>query len=257
MESPIIAYKENLKGIIRLNRPNEYNTFTKELAIALNKSLMQFDDDSQVRVIIIEAEGKHFSTGISLDEFKDTPPAQMRQMVSLMDQHNHTIADMKKPVISSVKGYGIANGSGLAFASDLIVAASDAVFGTTAIKVGLACLGPGVPLSRHVSRKRLMQFLMTGQYISAIEAYDIGLVNWVVEPGDLRKKTMEIADLLIEKNPQALASIKHLVYNATEQPYHDGLRCATDLFANLAMQPSAAVGLEAFMTKKKPVWPEE
>lgn len=257
MESPIIAYKEELKGIIRFNRPKQYNTFTKEFAIALNDSLTKFDNDKQVRVIIIEAEGKNFSTGISLDEFKETPPEQMRTMLSLMDQHNHTIAGMKKPVISSVKGYGIANGSGLAFASDLVVAASDAVFGTTAIRVGLACLGPAIPLSRHISRKRLMQFLMTGQYISAIEAYDLGLVNWVVEPGDLRKKTMEVADSLLDKNPQALASIKELVYRATELPYNEGLRYATDLFSNLAMQPSANIGIDAFTNKKKPIWPEE
>ena len=102
-----------------------------------------------------------------------------------------------------------------------------------------------------------MQFLMTGQYISAIEAYDLGLVNWVVEPGDLRKKTMEVADSLLDKNPQALASIKELVYRATELPYNEGLRYATDLFSNLAMQPSANIGIDAFTNKKKPIWPEE
>lgn len=257
MESPIISYKESHKGIIRFNRSMQNNTFTVEFAKALNEDLLKFDSDSDVRVVIIEAEGRNFSTGISLDEFKNTSPEKMRAMLSIMDQHNHTIANMKKPVISSVKGYGIANGSGLAFASDLVVAASDAIFGTTAIRVGLACLGPGIPLSRHVSRKRLMQMLMTGQNLSAIEAYDWGLVNWVVEPGELRAKTFEVADSLIEKNPQALRAIKELVYRATELPYHEGLNAATDIFANLSMQPSASIGLDAFLNKKKPTWPED
>lgn len=255
METTIIAYKEELKGIIQLNRVAEKNTFNKEFAIALNDQLKKFDQDKDVRVVIIEAEGKHFSTGIGLENFNKTDSYEMKELLQLMDKHNHTIADMKKPVISSVKGYGIANGSGLAFASDLVVAAADAVFGTTAIRVGLACLGPAIPLSRHIGRKKLMQMLMTGQFVSAVEAYDLGLVNWVVDPSDLRKKTFEIADELIEKNPHALAAIKDVVYRATELPYHDAVDVATDIFTNLSVHKNAKHGVEAFASKKKPDWP--
>ncbi|MFO7863831.1 MAG: enoyl-CoA hydratase/isomerase family protein [Salinivirgaceae bacterium] len=257
MESPIISYKENKKGIIRLNRPAEKNTFNLEFAKTLNKDLRAFDADKDVRVIIIEAEGKHFSTGIALDEFVDKEPHVLQRILGAMDEHNKTIAQMKKPVIASVKGYGIANGSGLAFASDLVVAASDAVFGTTAIRVGLACLGPALPLSRHVGRKKLLQLLMTGQYISAIEAYEMGLVNWVVEPGELRKKSFEVADQLIEKNPHALASIKQVVYNAAEMPYSLGVDAATNAFTQLALHPNAKAGLRAFAEKSKPTWPQD
>ncbi len=257
MEPEIITYKENSKGIIRLNRVAEKNTFNQAFAQKLNTDLLHFDQDNDVRVIIIEAEGKHFSTGIALHEFEETEPHKLKEMLRLMDKHNHTIAQMQKPVISSVKGYGIANGAGLAFASDLVVAAADAVFGTTAIRVGLACLGPAIPLSRHVGRKRLMQMLMTGQNISALEAYEMGLVNWIVEPGELRTKTFSVADQLIQKNPHALAAIKEVVYKATELPYHSALDFATDAFANLAMQPNAKHGLEAFQQKKSPHWPEK
>ncbi|ALO16134.1 enoyl-CoA hydratase/isomerase family protein [Salinivirga cyanobacteriivorans] len=257
MENPIISYKENYKGVIQLNRAESKNTFNKEFAIELNNSLIKFDEDKDVRVVIIEAEGKHFSAGIALDQFDEADAFQQKELLELMDRHNHTIANMKKPVISAVKGYGIANGSGLAFASDLVVAAADAVFGTTAIRVGLACLGPAMPLSRHVGRKRLMQMLMTGQNISAVEAYDLGLVNWVVEPGELRKKTFEIADELIAKNPHALAAIKEVVYRASELPYHQGIDLSTDIFTRLALHPNAKHGLESFQKKTKPQWPEK
>lgn len=257
MENPIISYKERFKGIIQLNRAESKNTFNRPFAIELNDTLKKFDRDKDVRVIIIEAEGKHFSAGIALDQFDEADAQKQRDLLELMDMHNHTIAQMHKPVITAVKGYGIANGSGLAFASDLVVAAADAIFGTTAIRVGLACLGPAMPLSRHVGRKRLMQMLMTGQSISAVEAYDLGLVNWVVDPVDLRKKAFEIADDLIGKNPHALAAIKEVVYRATELPYHEGIDLSTDIFTRLAMHPNAKHGLESFQKKQKPQWPEE
>lgn len=257
MDTTVIAYKELQKGVIQLNRVAEKNTFNREFAIALNDHLKKFDQDKDVRVIIIEAEGKHFSTGIGLENFEKSDSYEMTELLKLMDMHNHTIANMKKPVISSVKGYGIANGSGLAFASDLVVAAADAVFGTTAIRVGLACLGPAIPLSRHVGRKKLMQMLMTGNFVSAVEAYELGLINWIVDPADLRKKTFEIADELIEKNPHALAAIKEVVYRASELPYHQALDMATDIFTKLSVHKNAHHGVSAFNKKEKPNWPEK
>lgn len=256
MQSPVISYKENYKGIIQLNRAAEKNTFNRALAQSLNADLLKFEQDKDVRVIILEAEGKHFSTGIALDEFEIDDPYEMKSMLTLMDQHNHTIARMKKPVISAVKGYGVANGAGLAFASDLVVAAADAVFGTTAIKVGLACLGPAIPLAKHVGRKRLMQMLMTGQQISAVEAYDMGLVNWIVEPSELKTKAFEIADKLVAKNPHALAAIKEVVNRATDMPYHDAVELSTDIFTQLALHKNAQHGVAQFQQKQKPRWPE-
>jgi enoyl-CoA hydratase/carnithine racemase len=82
VESPIISYKENKKGIIRLNRPAEKNTFSFDFAQTLNKDLRAFDADADVRVIIIEAEGKHFSTGIALDEFVDKEPYVLQRILT-------------------------------------------------------------------------------------------------------------------------------------------------------------------------------
>lgn len=99
--------------------------------------------------------------------------------------------------------------------------------------------------------------LMTGQQVSAIEAYEIGLVNWLVEPGELRQKTFEVADELIKKNPLALAAIKETVNRAVEMPFHDAIDTATDIFTNLALHPNAKEGIAAFRNKQKPQWPEK
>jgi len=141
-----------------------------------------------VRVVVINAAGKHFSTGISLAEFKDKSPKEYREFIRLMDEHNHTIARMKKPVIASVKGFALANGAGLSFACDLTVAAEDSKFGTTAINVGLICLGPAAPLARSLGRKKTLEMVLTGKIITAVEAERLGLVNRVVPKDRLRKR---------------------------------------------------------------------
>ena len=141
-EPNVIIEKEGHIGLITLNRPQEMNTFTIPFARELNDALFKLDEDPDVRVVVIKANGKHFSTGISLAEFKNKSPQEYKEFIRKMDEHNHTIAHMKKPVIASVKGFCLANGAGLSFACDLTVAAEDAKFGTTAINVGLICLGP-------------------------------------------------------------------------------------------------------------------
>ena len=160
---------------------------------------MEMGQDPEVRVVVIDANGKHFSTGIALDEFKGKTSKEYREFIHLMDEHNHTIARMKKPVIASVKGYALANGAGLSFACDLTVAAEDAKFGTTAINVGLICLGPAAPLARNVGLKKALEMVLTGDIISAAEAQRLGLVNKVVPADKLEEATLELAAKLAAK----------------------------------------------------------
>ena len=96
----VVVEKRDHFGIITLNRPEEMNTFTVPFARELNRALLEMEKDDQVRVVILKGAGKHFSTGISLAEFKDKSHHQYRQLIRLMDEHNHTIAAMKKPVIT-------------------------------------------------------------------------------------------------------------------------------------------------------------
>lgn len=245
--------KEHI-GIITLNRPDALNTFTPAFAGELNTALVQMDRDKNIRVIVIRGAGRHFSTGIALDEFKDKNLNEYREMIQVMDLHNHTIARMKKPVIASVQGYAIANGSGLVFACDLAVAAEDARFGTTAINVGLICLGPAVPLARLVGRKKTLEMVLTGDFISAAEAQRLGLVNQVVPPEELESATMDLAGKLAAKSPLAVQIGKQGIYGMMDLPYHQSLDYLGELFASLCVTEDAHEGLRAFEEKRKPVW---
>ena len=251
---PILVDKQDMIGLITLNRPEEMNTFNVSFAGKLNDALREMDQDDEIRVIVIQASGKHFSTGISLSEFKDKSHKDYREFIKLMDEHNHTIARMKKPVIASVKGYALANGAGLVFACDLAVAADDAKFGTTAINVGLICLGPAVPMVRSLGRKKTLEMVLAGDIISAGEAEKLGLINKVVPPEELEASTMKLAAKLAKKSPLALQIGKTGIYGMSELPYHQSIDYLGELFASLCATEDAREGLTAFLEKRKPVW---
>jgi len=250
----VVVEKRDHFGIITLNRPEEMNTFTVPFARELNRALLEMEKDDQVRVVILKGAGKHFSTGISLAEFKDKSHHQYRQLIRLMDEHNHTIAGMKKPVIASVKGYALANGAGLVFACDLAVASEGAKFGTTAINVGLICLGPAVPLARSVGRKKTLEMVLTGDIIPACEAERLGLINRVVPEDQLEAATMEMAEKIAAKNPFAVRTGKAGIYGMQDLPYHQALDYLGELFAALCSTEDAREGIRAFQEKRDPVW---
>lgn len=250
----ILVDKQDMVGFITLNRPEEMNTFNVPFARDLNDVLRNMDQDDDVRVVVIRAAGKHFSTGISLSEFKDKSQKDYREFIKLMDEHNHTIARMKKPVIASVKGYALANGAGLVFACDLAVAAEDAKFGTTAINVGLICLGPAVPMIRSLGRKKTLEMVLAGDIISAGEAEKLGLINKVVPPEELEAATMKLAAKLAKKSPLALQIGKTGIYGMSDLPYHQSIDYMGELFASLCATEDAREGVEAFQEKRKPVW---
>jgi enoyl-CoA hydratase/carnithine racemase len=252
----VLVEKRDQIGFITLNRPQAMNTFTVPFARELNDALWDMENDPEVRVVVIDANGKHFSTGISLDEFKEKSSKEYCEFIHLMDEHNHTIAKMKKPVIASVKGYALANGAGLSFACDLTVAAEDAKFGTTAINVGLICLGPAAPLARNVGLKKALEMVLTGDMITAAEALRLGLVNRVVPPDKLEETTLELATKLAAKSPLALQAGKAGLYAMQGVPYFQALDMLSDRFAALCSTEDAEEGVKAFLEKRKPVWKE-
>jgi enoyl-CoA hydratase/carnithine racemase len=252
MMSEILIEKKEKIGFIILNRPEWQNTFNLPFARKLNDSLKQMDMDDEVRVIIIKANGKNFSTGIDLKEFGGKTHEEYREMIKIMDEHNHTISQMKKPVIAQVQGYALANGAGLVFACDMAVASENAKFGATAINVGLICLGPALPLSKLVGKKKVLEMVLTGEIMDAQEAYQIGLVNRVVPDERLEAETLSLANILASKSPLALQTGKQGIYKMQDIPYHQAVDYMSELFASLASTEDAQEGIKAFIEKRPP-----
>jgi enoyl-CoA hydratase/carnithine racemase len=252
----LILDRKNNIGIITLNRPQQLNTFSSEMAKELNHALIELDNDKKVRVVVVKGAGKAFSTGIDLSEFFGKSLGDYRKWVGLMEQMNHVITYMKKPVIASVHGYAVANGAGLVAACDLAVVAEGTKFGTTAINVGLFCMGPAVPLSRSLGRKRCLEMLLTGDMIDAEDAERWGLVNHVVPADQLEEATMTLANKLAEKSPLALQMGKQSFYRMSDMEFGKALEYSNETFAALCMTEDATEGINAFLKKRKPAWKE-
>ncbi len=251
--SIIVERKEHV-GIIILNRPDHFNTFSTELATELNQALVELDNDDTIRVAVVKGAGKAFSTGIDISEFFGKSLLEYREWVGKMEQMNHVIGYMKKPVIASVHGYAVANGAGLMAACDLAVVAEGTKIGATAVNVGLFCMGPAVPISRSIGRKRTLEMILTGDMIDAETAERWGLVNKVVPADKLEEETMALALKLAEKSPIAVRMGKRAYYGMSDMEFGKAMEYSNEMFAELCTTEDAQEGVDAFLNKRKAVW---
>ena len=237
-----------------MNRPKEYNTFNVPMATDLNNALNEFENDIDVRVVIIKGAGKNFCTGIDVNDLEGKTNLEYLKWVELMEQMSLTIASMGKPVIASVHNIAVANGIGVVAACDLAVATESAKFGATAINVGLFCMGPAVPLSKSLGRKRALELLLTGDMIDSKEAERIGLINKVVPDDKLEEETMKLALKLAKKSPIALQLGKKSFYKIEDLSFAAALDLSNNHFATLCTTEDAHEGVDAFLNKRKPDW---
>lgn len=235
----IVSSKEGAIGRITLNRPEAMNTFTIPFAQQLDAALWSMEKDPDIRVVVIDGAGRNFCTGISLDQFPSRTQREAREFLYQIDAFYHTLAKMKTVTIAAVHGYAVANGAGLAFGCDLTLAADTAVFGTTAINVGLICLGPAAPMIRLIGRKKTLEMVLTGDTIKAQEAQRLGLINQVVPEAQLQEAANRLAEKLAAKSPLALQIGKEGINRLQDIPYHQGLDLMDDLFATLCSTDDA------------------
>ncbi|MDX9917145.1 MAG: enoyl-CoA hydratase-related protein [Gudongella sp.] len=241
-------------GTITLNRPEANNTFDITMATELNNALRDMDSDSEVNVIVINANGRNFCTGIDVNYVDGKPMDEYLDWVRLMEDMNTTISGMNKPVIASVHKIAVANGIGLVAACDLAIAADNSKFGATAINVGLFCMGPAVPLYKSLGRKKTLELIMTGELIDAQEAQRIGLINRVVPAESLEEETRKFAAKLAAKSPRAMQLGKRSFYQIEDMKFGDALEMSNYHFASLCTTEEAIEGVNAFLEKREPKW---
>ena len=256
-ETVVIEHLENNIGEITLNRADSLNTFTLALAAELNDALLQLDGDSAVRVILIKGAGKAFCAGIDVGDFFGKSAMEYKKWIASMETPLITISRLNKPVIAQVHGVAAANGAGLVAACDLAIAADNARMGLTAINVGLNCVGPVIPVSRSVGRKRAMELLLYGELIKAPAALDMGLINKVVPADDLETEARRWATVLAAKSPIAVQIAKSAFYSAADLEYDKAFEYMNEAFARLCSTEDAKEGVSAFLEKRQPDWKEK
>jgi enoyl-CoA hydratase/carnithine racemase len=243
-------------AILTLNRPREMNALSGELIDALQAEFDRLSTDQNIRVVVIEATGRAFSTGHDLREVASSEAYSFHHdLLMRCSGMMLSINRLPQPVIAKVQALATAAGCQLVAACDLAVAASTATFATSGINNGLFCGTPSVTVGRNVGTKRALDMLFTGQAIDAEAALRDGLVSRVVPPEKLDEETMALARHIADQPPQQIATGKAMFYHHMELDLPQAYNYATKFMAGALQSEDAKAGIDAFVNKKpKPEW---
>jgi enoyl-CoA hydratase/carnithine racemase len=241
---------------ITLNRPDARNALSRTMVRELGAALAAFEEDDAARVIVLAGAGdRAFCAGADLKGLGDRGTTlQARESFSGLARILEAMSRMRTPVIAQVHGYALAGGCGLAVGCDLVVASDDAVFGLPEIKVGMLPLVVMAPILRAVGGKRGMLMVLTGENVSAREAFEMGLVSRVVPRAELEGETSALAAKLAGFSPTALGIAKEAAASAQEMAYGTALRYLRELTTLVSLSDDVKEGVAAFFARRKPEW---
>lgn len=255
MTEPVLLV-EVAEGVARvtLNRPEVRNALNEALLRELESALRRLEDDPAARVVVLRGAGdRAFCAGADLRKVADRGTTlQARESFGGLGRILEHMARMRTPVIAQVHGHALAGGCGLAAGADIVVAADDATFGLPEIKVGLLPLVVMAPILRAVGRKRGLLMILTGEPVSAREAYEMGLVSRLVPRGDLGGAVDALARTLAGYSPTALGLAKEAAGMVPDMEYGAALRYLRELITLVALSDDAREGIAAFFEKRPP-----
>lgn len=247
---------DRVGGVLRLtlNRPAQFNALSAAMMAALMRELDAAAGDASVRVVVIAAAGKAFCAGHDLKQMAGGSLADYQQLFADCSRLMLGIQSLPQPVIARVQGIATAAGCQLVAACDLAVAVDAARFAVSGINVGLFCSTPGVALSRNLGRKQAFEMLVTGEFISAQEARERGLVNQVSSLEGIDAAVERLAAAIVAKPAEAIAMGKALFYKQLEMGVAAAYQLAGQTMACNMVEPCAQEGVTAFIEKRKPAW---
>jgi len=243
-------------AIVTLNRPEKRNAISTPMIEDIFAALNAAQEDSSVRVVILTGAGKAFCSGMDLETLQSianqTPDenlADSRRMARMFQ----LVYGFPKPLITAVNGAAIAGGCGLATLSDFTVAAPEAKFGYTEVRIGFIPALVSVMLRRQVGEKHARDLLLTGRIIDATEAFRLGLVNEIVPLEDLMNRAREVATMFLESSPVSLAMTKRLLMSH-DSHMREEIELATQENARIRGTQDFREGLASFLEKRRPKW---
>jgi len=246
------------KAYITLNRPEKRNALHPDLVSELKKALNESATDNEVKVVVIQAEGKAFCAGADLAYLQDL---QSNTYEENLQDSNHLrelfelIYHFPKPVIAKVQGHALAGGCGLATVCDFIYAAEEAKFGYTEVKIGFVPAMVLVFLIRKIGESRASELLLSGELISALKAQKIGLIHEVCTIENLNEKVETLASSLIQNNSgESMKLTKKLIKSVQNLPLDKSMDLASETNANARATTDCKKGISAFLNKEPIVW---
>ena len=235
------SIKNETENIVRIELTNgkKHNPLSLQLIKALTKALGDVSAQTKIKVIIISSEGPAFSSAHDLEELMQT------------------ILRLPQPVIAEVCGIAAAAGCQLVASCDLAVASEQSSFMTPGVNIGLFCSTPMVAVSRNISRKKIMEMLLTGEKLSAQEAVQFGLINKCVPLERLHVDTLNLAKLIASKPTSTVKIGKEAFYKQVEMSLDDAYNYTSEVMAINMMEIDAHEGISAFLDKRTPSWNEK
>lgn len=255
----LIVERDGSILILTMNRPQRRNAFSPEMLARMSDAWVELSEDPALRVGIVTGADGHFSSGADLKAM-----AGMGSGSSEWAERLKTDADLAwrallrhyrptKPLIAAVEGYAIAGGTEILQAMDIRVAAETATFGIAEVRRGLFPLGGStVRLRRQIPYTIAAELLLTGRFVSAREAKEIGLIGHVVPEGQALAKAKEIARQIAENGPLAVQAVLKSLRETEGLSEVDGLKRELEIGQPIFGTKDAAEGPRAFAEKRKP-----
>lgn len=249
--SPVRVEREGAVTTIFIAHP-PVNAINSAVIAGINKALIDAEQDASCHAVIIIGEGdKAFAAGADISEFQaagDAIVGETQQLTLLLEAS-------RLATIAAVNGIAFGGGCELAMSCDIRLASDKARFGQPEIKLGIIPGWGGTQrLPRLIGRGVAMEMLLLGDPIDAQRAYELGLVNRVVEHGNLMTVAQEMAQKLAQQAPLAVAAIKRAVNNGLNQQLPEALATELDEFTSIFDTDDAGEGINAFMEKRQPAW---
>ncbi|MFQ6617879.1 MAG: enoyl-CoA hydratase-related protein [Fidelibacterota bacterium] len=241
-------------AFITVNRPEVLNALNAETMLELGDAFAKVKNDSEIRAVIITGSGdRAFIAGADINELYQQTPISGKEFSTRGQRVFREIENLNKPVIAAINGFALGGGCELAMACHIRIASESAKLGQPEVSLGIIPgYGGTQRLSRLVGKGKAMEIILTGNMISAREAYEIGLVNRVVPSDKLMEESVSVAKTIISKGPIAIKLAIEAINRGVEVSQEEGLRMEATLFGLICTTRDMREGLKAFLGKREP-----
>ena len=265
MNENILIKEKSERGILRLtmNNSDQKNPLSEIMMSLLTNEIKRASSDKSVRVIVLAATGNVFSSGHDLKEIttaresEDNGEVYFKKLFDYCSSLMQLIVNTPQPVIAEVDGVATAAGCQLVASCDLAIASHESKFATPGVNLGLFCSTPMVALSRNVNKKNAMEMLLTGDFINAVKAQEIGLINNTVSKEELTLEVNKLAEKIASKSTMTVATGKKAFYAQAEMDLSKAYQYTSKTMTDNLLKHDAKEGINAFIEKRLPVWKDK
>jgi len=255
----IVVSREGKIVRVWLNRPEIHNAFNAVMIRELLDAFRSIAQDDAVRVVVFSGRGKSFCAGADLNWMREVVhfsfEQNLEESLAIAELHD-LIYSLPRPTIARVNGTAIGGGTGFLSACDIVVAAEEAKFGLSEVKMGLVPAAISPYVLRRIGESKARQYFLTGERFDARRALEIGLVNIVAPAEKLDEKIEELTHSLLSSGPEALARCKELLRRVPGMAVEEAKAYTARMIAELRVSREGQEGMTAFLEKRKPKWTE-